>query len=65
MLVIFDDARAWQVGQGADRAMPLQPRDRRHVEARTNDDERNAHQPDERAGERDEARSDRNDPEAD
>lgn len=26
MLVIFDDARAWQIGQGADRAMPLEPR---------------------------------------
>lgn len=25
MLVIFDDARAWQIGQGADRAMPLEP----------------------------------------
>lgn len=32
MLVIFDDARAWQIGQGADRAMPLEPTRRPEIE---------------------------------
>ncbi|MEY3013090.1 MAG: hypothetical protein RIT45_1825 [Pseudomonadota bacterium] len=65
MLVIFDDARAWQVGQGGERALPLQPVEAKHVEHHKGRTETTTRSRDEAADAQETRRSEPTEPDSD